>query len=182
MAAPRIAYKAALLLRAMPTASANMIRVLLALSASSPAEALQCLQGFGPDGQRACLGYGIPDVARALDSEERRVILIPDRQELATDQFALYRVPLPSEFQKTKGKRHIRASLAFDPPVRHTRLEYLGLRLNYHLIRGMEPEAIFDISGIEQRKRGRLRSCRIPRNVRLMLLVTFAERARCKGQ
>lgn len=35
-------------------------------------------------------------------------------------------------------------SLAFDPPVRHTRLEYLGLRLNYHLIRGMEPEAIFE--------------------------------------
>lgn len=40
--------------------------------------------------------------------------------------------------------RHLRVSLAFDPPVRHTRLEYLGLRLNYHLIRGMEPEAIFE--------------------------------------
>jgi hypothetical protein len=144
MAAPRIAYKAALLVRAMPTASANMMRTLLALSASPPAEALQCLQRFGTDGQRACLGYGIPDVARALDSEERRVIFIADRQELATDQFALYRVPLPNEFQTTKGKRHIRVSLAFDPPVRHTRLEYLGLRLNYHLIRGMQPEAIFE--------------------------------------
>jgi hypothetical protein len=54
--------------------------------------------------QRACLGYGIPDVARALDSEERRVIFVADRQELATDQFALYRVPLPNEFQKTKGR------------------------------------------------------------------------------
>lgn len=144
MAAPRIAYKAALLVRAMPTASANMIRSLLGLSASPPADALQCLQKFGPDGQRACLGYGIPDVARALDSEERRVIFIADRQELAVDQFALYRVPLPAEFRTTKGKRHIRVSLAFDPPVRHTRLEYLGVRLNYHLIRGMEPEAIFE--------------------------------------
>ncbi len=144
MAAPRIAYKAGLLLRAMPTASANMVRALLALSASAPVEALQCLHRFGPDGQRACLGYGVPDVARALDSEERRVIFIADRQELATDQFALYRVPLPKEFQSTKGKRHIRVSLAFDPPVRHTRLEYLGLRLNYHLIRGMQPDAIFE--------------------------------------
>ena len=35
-------------------------------------------------------------------------------------------------------------SLAYDPPVRHTRLEYLGLRLNYHLIRGMEPNKIFE--------------------------------------
>ncbi len=144
MAAPRIAYKAGLLLRAMPTASANMIRALLALSASAPVEALQCLHRFGPDGQRACLGYGVPDVARALDSEERRVIFIADRQELATDQFALYRVPLPKEFQSTRGKRHIRVSLAFDPPVRHTRLEYLGVRLTYHLIRGMQPDAIFE--------------------------------------
>jgi hypothetical protein len=144
MAAPRIAFKAALLLRAMPAASANMIRALLALSASPPTQALHCLRHLGAQGQRACLGYGIPDVARALDSEERRVVFIADRQELATDQFALYRVPLPKEFQTTNGTRHIRVSLAFDPPVRHTRLEYLGLRLNYHLIRGMTPDAIFE--------------------------------------
>lgn len=144
MAAPRIAYKAGLLLRAMPAASANMIRALLALSADIPSEALQHLQRLGAGGQRACLGYGVPDITRALDSEERRVVFIADRQELATDQFALYRVPLPKEFQSTKGKRHIRASLAFDPPVRHTRLEYLGVRLNYHLIRGMQPDAIFE--------------------------------------
>jgi hypothetical protein len=79
-----------------------------------------------------------------LDSEERRVILIADKQELATDQFALFRVPLPKEFQFTKGKRHIRVSLAFDPPVRHTRLEYLGIRLNYHLLRGVTPDEIFE--------------------------------------
>ena len=144
MAAPRVAYKAALLVRAMPRASANMIRALLALAASAPAEALQRLNHLGPDAQRACLGYGMPDVARALNSEERRVVLVADRQELATDQFALYRIPLPKEFQTTKGARHIRVSLAFDPPVRHTRLEYLGLRLNYHLIRGMRPDDIFD--------------------------------------
>lgn len=152
MAAPRIAYKAALLLRALPSASANMIRALLALSASIPAEAIQCLSSLGDRAALSCCGYGVPDLARALDSEERRVILIADRQELATDQFALFRVPLPKEFQTTKGKRRIRVSLAFDPPVRHTRLEYLGLRLNYHLIRGMKPEDIFE--HFRQRKKG----------------------------
>jgi hypothetical protein len=70
--------------------------------------------------------------------------MIADRQELAADQFALYRVPLPKEFQSTKGERHIRVSLAFDPPIRHTRLEYLGVRLNYHLLRGLSPDAIFE--------------------------------------
>jgi Subtilase family len=68
MAAARVAYKAALLLRAMPRASANMIRALLGLCASPPAEALQCLNHLGADAQRACLGYGVPNLARALDS------------------------------------------------------------------------------------------------------------------
>jgi len=144
MAASRIAYKAALLLRAMPSASANMIRALLALSASIPPEAIQCLNRLGGGAALACCGYGVPDVARELDSEERRVVLIADHQELATDQFALYRIPLPKEFQTTKGKRQIRVGMAFDPPVRHTRLEYLGLRVNYHLIRGMKPDDIFE--------------------------------------
>ena len=144
MAAPLIAYKAALLLRAMPAASSNMIRALLALSASVPTEAMQCLHQLGEEATRACCGYGVPDLARVLDFEERRVVLIADQQELATNQFALYRVPLPKDFQTTKGRRSIRVSLAFDPPVRHTRLEYLGIRLNYHLIRGMNPDDIFE--------------------------------------
>ena len=151
MAAPRIAYKAALLLGAMPQASANLIRALLAISASVPPEAIQCLHRLGDDAVRACCGYGVPDVERALNSEERRVILIADQQELATDQFALYRIPLPKDFQTTNGKRSIRVSLAFDPPVRHTRLEYLGVRLNYHLIRGMNPNDIFEF--FRQRKK-----------------------------
>ncbi|MGZ3256926.1 MAG: hypothetical protein ACXU68_09175 [Croceibacterium sp.] len=66
-------------------------------------QALKCLNRLGDAAARACCGYGIPDLVRALDSEERRVVLIADQQELATD--ALYRVPLPQEFQTTKGKR-----------------------------------------------------------------------------
>lgn len=144
MAAPRVAYKAALLLRSFPNASANMIRALLALSASPPTEALQCLSQVSQDAHYLCLGYGVSDPRRALSSEERRVVFVADAQELVTDQFALYRVPLPKPFQSTRGKRHIRVSLAYDPPVRHTRLEYLGLRLNFHLLRGIEPNQIFE--------------------------------------
>ena len=144
MAAPRIAYKAGLILKAMPVASSNMIRALLALSAQAPAEAVACLAPVGPEAPTQCLGYGVPDPRRAINSEERRVVFVADAQELATDQFALYRVPLPNEFQTTRGERTIRVSLAFDPPVRHTRLEYLGVRLNFHLLRGMDPDAIFE--------------------------------------
>jgi hypothetical protein len=55
MAAPRVAYKAALLLRSIPTASANMIRALLALSADVPTEAIACLSGLSPDAARYAL-------------------------------------------------------------------------------------------------------------------------------
>ncbi len=144
MAAPRIAYKAALLLRALPDASANLIRALLGLSAGHPPEAIQVLSTLGDNAVRHCLGYGVPNLDRALNSEEARVVMFADRQELPLDQFALYRVPLPKDFQLTKGKRHIRVSLAFDPPVRHSRIEYLGLRVNYHLLRGMTSDAIVE--------------------------------------
>ena len=144
MAAPRVAFKAASLLRAYPQASANMIRVLLGLSAEYPAEAAECLQRVGPDAPRLCLGYGVPNTFRAVNSEERRAVFVADRQEIAIDQFALFRVPLPENFRTTRGVRHIRVSMAFSPPVRYTRLEYLGVRLNYHLLRGISPDEIFE--------------------------------------
>lgn len=80
-----------------------------------PSEAIECLSRLGHEAARSCCGYGLPGLMRALDSEERRVVLIADRQEIATDQFALYRIPLPKEFQTTTGKRSIRVSLAFGP-------------------------------------------------------------------
>ncbi len=149
-AAPRVAHKAALLLGRYPQASANLIRALLGLSASLPEEAVQCLQPGYQRGHRLkpevrhCLGYGVPDVARALASDDPRVILLADRQELDLDEVALYAVPLPAEFRRTQGPRTIRVALAYDPPVRHTRLEYLGVRMSFHLLRGRSPEEIFE--------------------------------------
>jgi hypothetical protein len=60
------------------------------------------------------------------------------------DQMALYAIPMPAAFYETKGPRSIRVSLAFDPPVRHTRLEYLGLRMSFQLIRYLSPDEIFE--------------------------------------
>jgi subtilisin family serine protease len=149
-AAPRVAYKAALIAGRFPRASANLIRALLAVSADLPLAAIRRLQpayepgvGFIP-AVRQCLGYGMPQVGRALASEEARVVLLADRQELELDQVALYVVPLPAEFRQTRGRRSIRVALAFDPPTRHTRLEYLGTRMSFYLLRGLTPEQIFE--------------------------------------
>jgi hypothetical protein len=149
-AAPRVAYKAALLAGRFPRASANMIRALLAVSAELPVAAIKRLQpAFAPGDTlvpavRQCLGYGVPNENRALASEETRVILLADRQEMDLDQVAVFAVPLPAEFRQTKGRRSIRVALAFDPPTRHTRQEYLGTRMSFHLLRGLSPEEIFE--------------------------------------
>lgn len=149
-AAPLVAYKAAQIVRRFPRASANLIRCLLALSAELPIEAVRCLQpNYEPGSKyapsvRQCLGYGIADVARAVASDDNRAVLLADRQELDLDQVALYAVPLPEDFRQTRGMRQIRVSLAFDPPTRHTRLEYLGTRMNFYLVRGLSPDEIID--------------------------------------
>lgn len=144
MAAPRVAFKAALLLRRFPTASANLLRALLATCADVPEGTVELLDGVADNSVRRCCGYGIPDVERALFSQEKRVVRYADRDILEIDQFALYEVPIPDDFSRVKGERQIRVTLAFDPPVRHTRIEYLGVRMSFRLIRGLTPEQIYE--------------------------------------
>lgn len=146
-AAPRVAWKAALLAGRYPNASANLIRSLLGISAELPEAAAARLRRAGqenPPEILQCLGYGVPNVAYALASDDNRTVFVADRQEIDLDQVALYAVPIPEEFRQTKGRRTIRVALAFDPPVRHTRLEYLGVRMSFYLLRGLSPEHIFE--------------------------------------
>lgn len=124
-----------------PDASANLIRALLALSAEHPDSAIDCV-GNDDDAIYNLLGYGLPDVARALESEDNRVIMFVE-DTLAADKFAVYEVPIPDVFQ-TKGSRQIKIALSFDPPVKHTRLDYTGLRMGFHLIRGANINEVFD--------------------------------------
>jgi hypothetical protein len=42
------------------------------------------------------------------------------------------------------GQRTIRVTLAFDPPVRHTRADYAGIGMSFRLARGCDPALIFD--------------------------------------
>jgi hypothetical protein len=68
------------------------------------------------------------------------VLYAEDR--LALDHFAIYRIPIPREFQTEAGNRTIRVTLAYDPPVRHSRNDYRGVTMDFRLVRGMRPDAI----------------------------------------
>lgn len=141
-AAPMLANKAAYLLRRFPWASANLIRTLLVGAATVPFPAGLTLLPLGNDGMSRICGNGLVDTLRAAYSDDHRVVLYA-QDRLAINEFAVYRIPIPREFQ-TNGRRTIRVSLAFDPPVRRTRAEYIGIKMNFRLLRGCEVDDVFE--------------------------------------
>lgn len=133
--APRVAHAAARLYSQFPDASANLIRALLASSAVVPQESLDLLDPIDKNAVLQVCGYGRPALERAQLSDESRVVLYA-QESLGFDNFHIYEVPIPDELLEENGTRTISVSLAFDPPVRHTRFDYLGVKMSFRLIRG----------------------------------------------
>ena len=141
--APLLAYKAASLFQKFPDSSSNFVRSLLGVSAVPPAASLERLNDFSESEKVSILGYGLVDVEAALFSDDDRVILVAE-DTLKPDQFAVYELPIPVDFQTTPGRRSISVSLAHNPPVRRSRRDYSGIRMQFDLIRGSDSDAIFE--------------------------------------
>ena len=142
-ASPLVAYKAAMIREAFPDASANLVRALLAVSSQWPESARDRLANLSDDEVIHILGHGLIDVEKALNSDDNRVVLYRE-DHLDVNRFAVYEVPVPDVFQAGNGSRHIRVALAFDPLVRHTRLDYAGLAMSFDLYRGATAGEVFD--------------------------------------
>lgn len=142
-AAPRVAFSAAQILSRFPAASANLIRALLIGSAEIPEPTVDCMSLLDAEALRAVAGHGLIDLERAVFSDDARVVLYAE-DELPVDYFGVYRLPIPEPFQTEPGKRSIRVTLAYDPPVRHTRTDYAGVGMSFRLIRGCNSDLIFD--------------------------------------
>lgn len=143
LAAARISHKAAKVFSRFPDNTANLIRALLASSATIPQSAVDRLGPLGADAATRLCGYGVPDVQRATTSDNNRVVLYADA-EIAFDRFFVYEVPIPAEFIENAGERYIQVSLAFDPPTRHTRVDYIGTTMSFRLIRGATLEEVIE--------------------------------------
>jgi Subtilase family len=149
-AAPYISNLAAQLFDKYPKASSNLIRALIANSASLPPEIPNEFQigSKMPDRdktaqmakQLSVYGYGQPNLERAMYSMENDVVLVCDRVDMEIGNFHVYEIPiLPPEFLKTKGERTLSITMAFDPPTRHTRGDsYLGVTMGFSLFKGVD--------------------------------------------
>lgn len=142
-AAPLVAFKAAFLMEKFPSRSSNFIRMLLAQSADHPIASLKRWNENKLGDIHKLIGYGLPDLEKALFSDDDRVVLTAE-SSLTPDQFAVFELPIPNEFQSTKGTRLIRVSLAYDPPVRRTRKDYAGIGMQFDLIRDATLDEVFD--------------------------------------
>ncbi len=138
-AAPQVAHLAARILAAYPNISANLVRALVANCASLPAAAFQLLPKL--EERQRVYGYGQPAAEVALFSTANRVTLIAE-DELALGSLHVYEVPIPDELREARGERRVTVTLAFDPPVRNTRKDYLGTKMTFRLLRGLTTERI----------------------------------------
>ena len=146
--AAKVSHLAARLWKDIPNASSNLIKALLTASARipeprpPPLDSLD-LKGGSSEEQSKLLniyGYGLPNLDRAFPISTR--VLLIDERELKLNDIAIYEIPVPTEFYRGTGRRIISITLAFDPPTRKTRKQYLGATMNFHLFRDVTVEEV----------------------------------------
>lgn len=128
-AAPAVAHEIAQIGERYPAAGANLLRALTALSARAVDT---------PAGINAAhvTGYGRPDATRVLESAPNRVFLTFEGA-MPTNRVVVHRLPVPAEFADGVRQRTFRVGLAFDPPVRRNRREYIAGTMAVELVRGI---------------------------------------------
>ncbi|SNR93686.1 Subtilase family protein [Haloechinothrix alba] len=141
-AAPAVARVAADVKHAYPDASANLIRALVASSADHPSPAETLTE---PHKRLRLYGFGTPSSNRATDSDNRRVTMTYDG-EMSTDTVQIHPLPMPEVFRRgSGGERRITVALAFDPPVRRQRREYLAGAMTIDIYRNIDPNELAEM-------------------------------------
>jgi hypothetical protein len=144
LAAARVTRVTADALTAYRDASANLIRALVGLSARNTREDLP--HGWGSADRYRAYGYGMPDSALATESGARRVAMTFEGS-IPVDSFAIHPIPIPLEWTRGRVTRRIAVALAFDPPVRRQRREYLAGTMKFELLRNVSVDEIRRIYG-----------------------------------
>lgn len=138
MSAPGVAHKLALMQKALPGASRNLLKALLILSAEipplrpPPLDALSTANGKDLPSLMRIYGHGKPDLDRAARCGQSRAVLVHDGK-MRLDRAELFAVRVPRAFTAARGRMRIEIALAFDPPTDATRSDYLGAAMGFHL-------------------------------------------------
>ena len=146
--AAKVSHLVANLWKEFPGATPNKIKALLIASAKipetrpHPLDELD-LKGGSADAQSKLLniyGQGLPNLDRAFSAANRALLI--DEREIKLDDVVIYEIPVPKEFYKSTGRRTLSVTLAFDPPTRMRRKQYLGVTMEFHLFKVVDVETI----------------------------------------
>ena len=146
--APKIANQFGRLFNVNPDSSRNLIKALLLSSAKIPFTRPNIFPKLNSS-ISSCdfskisnvYGYGKPNFDEAKNSGDNRVLLKHDGK-IKLDHVRYFIIKLPQEFIDDENDREISVTLVFDPPVRKTRAEYLGVKMEYHLFRNVSLENV----------------------------------------
>ena len=141
---PHVAHAAALAERSLEqllstAPSANLIRALVASTAVLPACGDDWLVDEGTS--LRLVGYGRPMSDRVVWSSERSVQLVTESQ-IEEDKLHFYQIPIPPSFISGTGRRGITVALAYDPPVRSSRKEYLARTMTVDVLQGLTTQEV----------------------------------------
>lgn len=114
--------------------SANLIRALLGSASACPSCESDWLED--EDDMLSLVGYGRCYKDEVQYSAPNRVHVVAS-DEIEVDQLHVYKIPLPDAFLSERGERGITVSLAYDPPVRSSRKEYLARTMQFELLHGL---------------------------------------------
>lgn len=141
-AAPRVAHLAARVGARYPAASANLVRALLGLAAQQPDRDL----AISDEDLFRTVGLGLPRADLVEESYTNRVVMVAEG-EVNCDTALIYPVPIPEAFARGRSDRSISIALAYDPPVRRQRREYLAGRIKLDLFRNVQRDDLRDLMG-----------------------------------
>ena len=146
-AAPYITHLAGRLLNEYPQASANMLRAILVNHANLPD---QCVTAFAEDWRtsykkakgtthrelpREVAGYGKIDEEALYRSSDNVVVLMAE-ESIGNNAHQFFELPLPESYLRSeRSLREVRITLAYTPPVRTTRLDYIATKISYRLVK-----------------------------------------------
>lgn len=150
-AAPAVANIAGRLVARYPGFSANAIRALMLQGAANSAAAEQMMAERYEDAEQrlyALCGYGGISWERCGFSDDGRVVMIAE-DALRPEDFHIYRIPMTDGFKAVSGAHQISVGLAFSPPVRHRRFDYLAYQMDFQLTRAIELDALFELASAE---------------------------------
>lgn len=164
-AVPHVSHAAAWALeavnRSLGSMDANAARALLGVcSATPPCGREWVLDPEGKEGweRLRLVGYGMVDVKRVHGSLANDACLVAT-DVVDEDHWHVYRIPVPAGFGEGRGRRGVAVALAFDPPVRASRREYLARTMWVEVLKGL---SIDDVRRFRSRHTGMGTAPRLP--------------------